>query len=134
MLELELLPAAEPELDELELDKESEPDEPDELDESEDMTSPSTRCSWPTRWTRRRPCSWRSRGCRWDRSRSLEHHAHRAEQLAQSAEHAGHVVSASSLNPCTCRRTGCRTRYRVGISRHENLREVKFLTLYRRKC
>jgi hypothetical protein len=36
LLELELLPSDEPELDELELDEESEPDEPDELDESED--------------------------------------------------------------------------------------------------
>ena len=36
MLELELLPSDEPELDELELDEESEPEEPDELDESED--------------------------------------------------------------------------------------------------
>ena len=34
MLELELLPSDEPELDEL--DEESEPDDPDELDESED--------------------------------------------------------------------------------------------------
>jgi hypothetical protein len=39
VLELELLPSDEPELDELELDEESEPDEPDD-EESEDDDEP----------------------------------------------------------------------------------------------
>lgn len=40
-------------------------------------------------------------GCGAIEAAALEHHADRAEQLAQPSEHLVHVVNASSLNACT---------------------------------